>query len=318
MAARRMFGSGRDTLVQDPMRQAAWPGSTRRRPGADSTGPETPQCPPASTTLTAPHAPTEVARLIDARVAPRLLLAHAPTMAETLAEDLAGLLPGPTEVAALSALVLADNLSGATAFVEGLLRDGTAPDVLYLDLLAPTARRLGAFWQEDTCDFTQVTLGLVHLQHLLRVLGPAFHAAATRRDRGVMGGSRQILLCPLPGQQHSFGLSMVAEFFRRAGWSVAFGLEGPAPDIAAVVRRDWFAVVGFSASCDEDLRRLPMAIRAVRQASCNKRVGILVGGPVFAEHPEYARDVGADASAADARQATLQAERLLALLVRPA
>jgi methanogenic corrinoid protein MtbC1 len=41
----------------------------------------------------------------------------------------------------------------------------------------------------------------------------------------------------------------------------------------------------------------------------------MVGGPVFVAKPELARRVGADATAADARGAVTQAERLLDLLV---
>ena len=40
----------------------------------------------------------------------------------------------------------------------------------------------------------------------------------------------------------------------------------------------------------------------------------MVGGRVFAEKPELAGLVGADATATDGRQAALQAETLLALL----
>lgn len=249
-----------------------------------------------------------------AKTESRVLLAHAAVMSDALVAASPCLTPGPAEVAALTAMVLDSNLAGATALMEALHRDGAAPETLYLDLLAPAARRLGVFWQDDTCDFTQVTLGVVHLQHLMRALGPAFHADAARWDRDVVKEGRQILLCPLPGQQHSFGLSMVAEFFRRAGWSVSLGLDVACPDVATMVRQDWFSIVGFSASCDDELAPLTAAIRAVRRASRNPRVGILVGGPLFIENPAYTAVVGADATSVDARAATLQAERLLTLL----
>jgi hypothetical protein len=59
-----------------------------------------------------------------------------------------------------------------------------------------------------------------------------------------------------------------------------------------------------------------MLIRDVRRASRNSGLGILVGGPMFIERPDLVGLVGADATAADGRQATLQAETMLALLGR--
>ena len=47
--------------------------------------------------------------------------------------------------------------------------------------------------------------------------------------------------------------------------------------------------------------------------SRNKAVSVMVGGPVFVENPEIARQVGADASAVDAPTAVLLAQVLLDL-----
>ena len=56
---------------------------------------------------------------------------------------------------------------------------------------------------------------------------------------------------------------------------------------------------------------------SVRQLLLNlNSIGILVGGPMFIERPDLVGLVGADATAADGRQATLQAETMLALLGR--
>jgi MerR family transcriptional regulator, light-induced transcriptional regulator len=73
-------------------------------------------------------------------------------------------------------------------------------------------------------------------------------------------------------------------------------------------------VVGLSVSCEVQLDALVSTIRLIRRASRNQAVGILVGGPVFVEHPEMVPLVGADATAVDGRQAPVQAENLLALI----
>jgi methanogenic corrinoid protein MtbC1 len=125
---------------------------------------------------------------------------------------------------------------------------------------------------------------------------------------------RRIALLPVPGEQHSFGLLMVAEFFQRAGWDVWSEPASTEAELLAVVEQEWFAVIGLSVGCDSLVARLPALLRAIRRTSCNPEIGVMVGGRVFSESPGLAALVGADATAADGRQATLQAETLLALL----
>jgi MerR family transcriptional regulator, light-induced transcriptional regulator len=254
----------------------------------------------------------EVARLVrsvvESEVIPRLLLAR---RARSRQPDPAAdaWTPEAAHVAELAGLVLAREAGGASAYVEALRARGTPVEALYLGLLAPTARRLGELWKADLCGFTEVTVGLCRLQQVLRELSPAFQDEGEPRQ--VEG--RRALLAPVPGEQHTFGLSMVLEFFRRAGWDVWGGSSATAGDLVRAVRGEWFAVVGLSLSSVRRLDATAAHIRAIRRASRNRAVGVLVGGPVFVA-PGLVALVGADATAVDGRQATLQAENLLALL----
>ena len=85
-------------------------------------------------------------------------------------------------------------------------------------------------------------------------------------------------------------------------------------ELSSTVRGRWFAVAGISVGNDDKLDGVAATIRTVRRESCNRGIGVMVGGRVFAEKPELAGLVGADATAIDGRQAALQAETLLALL----
>nr|WP_284701043.1 cobalamin-dependent protein [Rhodoplanes tepidamans] len=247
-----------------------------------------------------------VNRAVEFHIVPKLVLAH-----PSLCEDLpgAGQPLDSDEVAELTDRVLAGDDAGALAFVEAVLARGMPVERIYLDVLAPTARHLGELWNRDTCDFTQVTLGLWRLHRVLREFSAAFHSEVEHQQEGL-----PVLLVPAPGEQHTFGIAMAAEFFRRAGWLV---WDAPVPartELAAMVRNEWFAVVGFSLSCESRLEALASAIQMVRRESCNRSVGVLVGGRVFVERPDYASRVGADAVAIDARQAPIQAQNLVAAL----
>nr|BAG34613.1 aerobic repressor AerR [Rhodospirillum centenum] len=217
--------------------------------------------------------------------------------------------PGDVDVARFASLILENDIAAATAFIEDWLARGVSLDTIYLDLLAPTARHLGSLWDDDMCDFADVTVGLCRLQQVLRGLSTTFVGEADRPDP-----RRRILLVTVPGEQHSFGLLMVAEFFRRAGWDVTTAMPTSRDDLSTLVRSEWFALVGLSASCDSRLDTMAAAIRSVRRASRNRLVGILVGGPVFDGHPEYVTAVGADIMGRNGQEATVQAQNLLALM----
>lgn len=248
-----------------------------------------------------------LARAIESEVIPRLVAAH--RIDDTLRasnDGLAGRV-SQAEVEAFTASLLGGDETAIEATVESLRRRGLTVEQLLVDLLAPAARQLGHLWTEDLCFFTDVTIGLGRLQRMMRELSPAFGTEVAHPPNG-----RRVLLVRAPGEQHSFGLSMVAEFFRRAGWEVAAGGEGADTDPITAVRREWFDAVGFSAGSEARLDWLPSCIAAVRRASIHPDIAVLVGGPVFTLRPQLARQLGADATASDGSEAPGLAESLLA------
>jgi methanogenic corrinoid protein MtbC1 len=122
---------------------------------------------------------------------------------------------------------------------------------------------------------------------------------------------RRILLMPCPGEQHTFGLSVVAELFHRAGWDVVTCFL--ATDAAAVmVKKDWYDVVGFSLGSETGVAKLRAAMALVREVSQNPGVSIIAGGPISLVHPEFGEQIQADAIITDGAKAPSQAEQLVA------
>lgn len=249
---------------------------------------------------------SQLARTIEQEIIPRLMLAHR-ALAEPVSRPLAAGHPITAEdVRHFAKLVLSQDEDLAFSSVQAFRARGVSVEKLYLDLLAPTARYLGELWTDDLCNFTDVTVGLGRLQRVLRELSPAFGRSVDHPAQG-----RRVLLLPSPGEQHTFGLVMVAEFFRRAGWDVTGGAWAAGADASALVAAEWFDVVGFSLGAEVHLDALAESIRAVRHATCNQDIAILVGGPMFGEHPEYVEQVGADGMTIDGREAPALAERLI-------
>lgn len=257
-------------------------------------------------TLSSRLAAQRLRRTIETEIVPRLLLSHGvgplpPRVAAAIARQLT-----EEDVARFTEILCGQDEESAQRFSAGLVERGVEAESIYLDLLAPAARALGKLWDDDRCDFVQVTVALGRIQRILRSLSrPVLHA-----DTNASAGA--ILLATVPTEQHSLGLFMVAEFFIRAGWAVRIGAPLAAPgELDDELRGSWYDVIGYSVACDASLTALKRDIRRVRRLSRNGGVRVMVGGRLFNERPELVSRVGADGTAADARGAPLAAEALL-------
>jgi len=242
-------------------------------------------------------------RTIEGEIVPRLVLARRVERQDGATGTNAYGTPDETDVLELVRLLLTHELGVAAAYVETVRQRGATLDRICLELLAPAARELGRRWEYDECDFLQVTLALCRLHQLLREL-----SAEVRGDDFEPARERRILLAPCPGEQHTFGVSLVGEFLQRAGWEVWQEFPSSTEQISNLVRQNWFAVVGLSLGSERKLEEIAATIRAIRDASMNRAVGVLVGGPMLLAKPEIVQFVGADGTAPDGPQAVLCAE----------
>jgi MerR family transcriptional regulator, light-induced transcriptional regulator len=250
-------------------------------------------------------------RTIEAEIIPRLMLAHRSGSAAVDPELTASIAPGADDVIELARIVLDQEAAVALRFIGAFVAEGVALDTLYLNLLAPAARHLGDMWEADLCDFTQVTVGLWRLQQVMYDLSPSF-----QNDAEYAARSRRAMLVPAPGSQHTLGLFMVAEFFRRAGWDVWGEPSASASDLLEAVRGEWFDVIGISIGAEFQIEGLSSVILGLKRASRNPAVRVMLGGPVASSNPDLHTRLGADATAFDANQALTLAESLLGPALR--
>lgn len=245
-----------------------------------------------------------VVETLRTHIIPRIVLAFRslPAVAGPVAVDTTE----PDAVEAFARLIVSLDDEAASAHVEKLLAGGASVESVLLELLAPTARHLGTLWESDAEDFVTVTLGVGRLHRIMRRLGDAFfnegHAA---------GSGQSILLTIIPGEQHSFGLSMVAEFFRREGWNLCTGPFSSHQELISLVQSHWFDVVGFSVSSDRRLDELRQDISAIRRDARNRKIGIILGGPMVMIQPDLVQSMGADMMSIDAATAPHQAHELI-------
>jgi methanogenic corrinoid protein MtbC1 len=209
-------------------------------------------------------------------------------------------------IAAFVQLIIADDVEQLRTVADRVILYTGGREALLNELLAPAARLLGRMWEEDACDFVAVTLGVYRLNQIMRETEA--EAAEVSLSNSF---DRRILLLPAPGEQHSFGINLVADAFRADGWCVRSTPAVSRRQILRLVKDEWFDVVGLSVSTERALKGLPACIRAVRAASCNQRSFVMLGGYAVICHPERSRFLGANRVAEDAPEAVRLANKFM-------
>jgi MerR family transcriptional regulator, light-induced transcriptional regulator len=202
------------------------------------------------------------------------------------------------DIVEFSEIILDCDPAMARAYIDRLIDSGIGLDRILLGLMAPAARRLGELWLADVRSFAEVTIGLGQLHQLLRIYGPAFESECTDEPMGC-----RMVLSPVRGEQHTFGLSLVDLYMRQAGCDVELFPRFELPAMTRRVNTEWVDVIGLSAGCDVLIDELSSDIKSLRRASFNHSVEVIVGGPAFVGHPERVASVGADGFAEDAPNA---------------
>jgi methanogenic corrinoid protein MtbC1 len=252
-----------------------------------------------------PRAGIDLFHSIEAEIIPRLVQEH--RNAERRAAGSPAISSvSPSELKSFTAAVLLDRIDEASTLVAAMRSRGIPVERIMLDLLAPTAIKLGEMWEDDDFDFLSVTISIGRLQQVLRELSGAFQSVSPAEQP-----CHKVLLSTVPGETHIFSLLLVDQFFRGDGWDTWTLPGATRNELIDVVGREAFALVGLSVSCDVCISELAQLIPALRSASMNKMLRIMVGGRIFNGRPEFALELGADGTANDGPAALVQARRIV-------
>lgn len=244
----------------------------------------------------------DLSTVVECEIIPRLMLAHT----DERREAVIGAGMGRDVINAFAMLALETDAERMLSFVSDEIGAGRSLTAVYLDLLAPAARRLGEMWSDDEVAYSDVTIALGRLQHLIRLLNWKFPP-----NKGRPGAGRTALFAPAPGEHHMFGLIMVEDQFRRAGWRTWLETHAEPDALVRISSHHSFDVVGFSLGNAGLADRLAVLIRQIRVKSKNRHVLILVGGNALEKDPLLFKFLGADATASDGFQAlTIAGERV--------
>jgi MerR family transcriptional regulator, light-induced transcriptional regulator len=244
---------------------------------------------------------SSIANLVEKAVIPRVVEAHTDGTVARVESN-----RWHDEAMAFAVLAIDADAKELLDRLDAMLRSGTEIEAILINILAPAARRLGIMWEQDDCDFVDVTMGLWRLQEVVRELSARVPVQASRPSDGY-----RAVFSAMPGEQHNFGTVIVEDIFRRAGWSTELLLDAQQGALLNAVASARYDLVGLTVSLDVHTERLPSLILAIRSVSRNPRLCILLGGRVLMDDPQLALRVGADGTAADAQSAVALADRLV-------
>ena len=217
----------------------------------------------------------------------------------------AGRSPGAAEPAGERSLaqIVEAGLKGEAGPAARQLLEHTDPMELVDQVLIPALDKVGA-------DFEA---GRVFLPQLIQAAGAAQAAFEVVREKlsshtGQETGKGPVVLATVKGDIHDIGKNIVKVLLENYGYTVID--LGKDVDPAAVVRaaREFHApLVGLSALMTTTLRSMEETIALLRQEQVPCRV--VVGGAVLT--PEYARQIGADFYARDAKESVDVARQVI-------
>ena len=190
----------------------------------------------------------------------------------------------------------------SVAIVREALDAGHELGNVYVELLQAAQYEVGRLWETNVISVAREHMATVVTQFVLAELSSALPGRGGNVGRAVIAG--------VEGELHQVGANLVADYLELNGWTVRFlGTAMPAAGVIDVVREERPMVLGISATMLFSADRVGRLIETVRGELGDDAPAILVGGGAFRHAPDLWRELGADGTAADARDALTLAAR---------
>lgn len=188
----------------------------------------------------------------------------------------------------------------ATEVVLDALEAGVDPESVLLDVIAAVQGKVGEEWAANRFTVAQEHAATAINERVVVALSlhPAARTAGPARGR--------VTVACVDGEWHALPARILSEVLKLRGWHVDYlGAQVPTPHLIAHLHRTNCDVIALSSSIATRLPTAHAAITACQAAG----VPVLVGGAAFGADGRYARLLGADAWAPDARAAAARLAR---------
>ena len=208
-------------------------------------------------------------------------------------------LPPDADIESLCDALVSPHEEAPADLVRQARLGGMSVDMVYLGYLAGAARRLGERWDEDRTTSAQMTIAAGRIYAIMRGLRQAFAS-----DQWLKQEQARVMFASTPGETHTLGVTMAADFFRRRGWQIDLKTGLSHHELLASAENVVYPIIGISASSERmvfPLARLIVALRITNPAAW-----IMLSGKIIDVVPEVMTLVDADGIAEDAEAALVQ------------
>jgi MerR family transcriptional regulator, light-induced transcriptional regulator len=196
--------------------------------------------------------------------------------------------------ASFTEAALAGDRRIALRLAEDALAAAPALDV-YTGLIEASQVEVGARWQDNRITVAQEHIATAVTQYVVSVLYQRLPLAPPN--------GQSVLISGVEGELHQLGPQLVADALEMDGCRVRFlGCNVPLTHLVQQVTDDRPDVVGLSTMMIFNVPKARFAIEQIG-AALSPRPTIVVGGGAFRVEPDLWKTIGADAYAADVRDA---------------
>ncbi|WP_050930290.1 cobalamin B12-binding domain-containing protein [Aestuariivita boseongensis] len=182
------------------------------------------------------------------------------------------------------ALVSRDDGAGMRLTLRAIAA-GTGVEDMYLIHLAGAARILGERWSTDALTSSQITIAAARIYALMRGISAGMLPEA-------LPDGRHAIFATMPSEQHTLGITMAADLFRRDGWLIDLKVGRSHDELIAELEQSDFALVGLAATTPRVLPELVRLIAAIRVTQPHAR--IIVSGRLAEVEPRLQELTDAD------------------------
>lgn len=177
-----------------------------------------------------------------------------------------------------------------------VMGNGVSANDMIESVVPDTARYMGELWAHDKLSFADVTIGAARLQETVRVMCERHADTDPAEERP------SVLLIVPRAEQHTLGVFVAAEQFRRQGVLVHLTLGNNPSEIVRLARKHRFAMIGISASSRRMLASVRELVKTIK-SGLPRVTPIIVGGPITSLDINIKAMTGADHTTSDAAEA---------------
>lgn len=231
-----------------------------------------------------------LAREVLARVAER-----------TPAHGFAGSMPTADQIDHLCFGLISDDEDAGAQFIRDAQAGGAGVEVLYLTYLAGAARQLGDWWASNHISLVDVTIGTSRIYAIMRTMKDEFPIRLRSKQKTAV-------FAVVPGEDHTLGITMAADLFRKKGWDVRLLLGMTHNELVNAIGQTGYGLIGLSAGglhAAAPLARLIVALRI-----SNPQASIVLGGKIVEIAPNVVAMADIDGVAPDIPTGEATLERL--------